>query len=519
MIHIRTSLTVAVAVAILSASNAVSQGTTPYSVVALSGQQAPGSSGTYNQFIQPRLTASGLVMIHSHLTAAPSPGQGIWVGSPGALQLVAVSGAPAPAAGDDVRFKDIDNPVLNDAGQVAFSATLTGTGVTQDNDESLWLRSADGLKLLAREGATAPGASGQPWSGFVDLRFGDYFPAFCGPTLNNTGQVVFQGRLRDHGTGIWLHSSGTVRAIALGSDPAPGAPPGFTYGDFDGSPRLSDSGKLAFEHRHDGFGIWAGSPESLQPIALKGNPAPDAGPATYAWLHSPKLNSSSIVGFSAAIDTDRALYVGPLDSPRLVARTGQPAPGMQDRTFDFFLGGPVVYDSGNFAFEAILNQEPGTKQQSGIWMGSSDALNLIALSGSPAPGLDGVVGNSFSLPQLCDSGHLLFYASLTGLGVTQDNDYSLWLRDPSGNLTLILRTGDPFLLPDHSSRIIKSCAGHDLTRLGDLLLTLNFTDRSSGVFMANIIPEPTTSGFLAAAVLFLSFRRKSAAQPDANTPT
>src|SRR2546428_349988 len=55
----------------------------------------------------------------------------------------------------------LSEPSFNEAGQVAFHGTLSGTGVTTSNDRAVWVGGPVGpLALAAREGQAAPGAGG-----------------------------------------------------------------------------------------------------------------------------------------------------------------------------------------------------------------------------------------------------------------------------------------------------------------------------------------------------------------------
>ena len=88
---------------------------------------------------------------------------------------------------------------FNNAGHVAFSAELTGAGVTEDNDIGIWSDASGSMSLIAREGSTA-----------VDTSGGDYLD-FYGLSLNNAGQTAFRGYLvqgtgdvtADNDRGIW----------------------------------------------------------------------------------------------------------------------------------------------------------------------------------------------------------------------------------------------------------------------------------------------------------------------------
>jgi hypothetical protein len=87
------------------------------------------------------------------------------------IRTVALSGQQAPGAPDGVTFGPDFNsiafgiPVLNDDGQTAFVANLSGNGVDFANDQGIWSEGSGNLALVAREGEQAPGAQiGTYWS-------------------------------------------------------------------------------------------------------------------------------------------------------------------------------------------------------------------------------------------------------------------------------------------------------------------------------------------------------------------
>lgn len=77
--------------------------------------------------------------------------------------LIAREGADAPGTGAPAQqYKGFFDPVSNNQGKVAYVATLQGTGVTAANQTGLWWGSSGTMSLVARTGALAPDAAGQP---------------------------------------------------------------------------------------------------------------------------------------------------------------------------------------------------------------------------------------------------------------------------------------------------------------------------------------------------------------------
>lgn len=86
-----------------------------------------------------------------------SNGVGVWSGTSDGPRLIARKGDPAPGtpAGVSFGWSQVDEfvPTLNDAGQVAFLAALTGPGVSSASDRGIWATGPPGkLELVIREG-------------------------------------------------------------------------------------------------------------------------------------------------------------------------------------------------------------------------------------------------------------------------------------------------------------------------------------------------------------------------------
>lgn len=90
--------------------------------VALGGTAAPGG-GNYSGFVlSPRLNDAGQVAFHSFLTGGTSS-QGVFAGPLGDIRRVAAQGTAAPTGGN---YSEFQNVTLSGSGRVAFTALLTG---------------------------------------------------------------------------------------------------------------------------------------------------------------------------------------------------------------------------------------------------------------------------------------------------------------------------------------------------------------------------------------------------------
>lgn len=124
------------------------------------------------------------------ISSSGGRGSGIWRDS----TLIARAGDAAPGTGPGVNFGPLgfDSPnrplQLNAAGQVAFTATLNGSGVSATNNAGLWRNST----LIARTGDLAPGGNVA-------------FASLLNPQLNAGGVLAFDATLTgSNGSGVYL---------------------------------------------------------------------------------------------------------------------------------------------------------------------------------------------------------------------------------------------------------------------------------------------------------------------------
>jgi hypothetical protein len=96
-------------------------------------------------------------------------------------------------------------------------------------------------------------------------------------------------------------------------------------------------------------------------------------------------------------------------------------------------------------------------------------------------------------------GHVVFYARLAGNGVDQTNDWSLWAASPSGELTLIARTGDAIDINPHpdvddvrvietllENGLIEPFFWNQLNDNGAYTFHARFTDGEAAVLVAEL---------------------------------
>jgi hypothetical protein len=371
---------------------------------------------------------------------------GLWAGPPGAAQLLALDGTPAPGVEPDALFLIFDNfnfqgqdtdYSINSSGQVVLRAALRGSA-TADNNLGLWVGAPGALQLVARKGSAAPDTE----AGTV---FSDISPGTAvglpGPAVNASGQVAFAASLSgpsvnaNNGSGIWAGAPGSLRLVLRGSG-------------FLADPLLNDAGEVAFS---TAAGIWTGAPGATQLLVRFANPAPGLPGVTLQTLSGTlAFNNAGQVAFPAILSgtgvvatNNRSLWSASGGSVNLLARTGTQAPGVNAGVvFSDFPGTitlaagtvPVLNGAGQVAFVAKL-AGPGVTamNDSGIWLATSGNVQLVAREGDPVPGtVDGVTFPSFisTQPALNDKGEIAFLALNT----------TIFVGKP-GALQIVARTG------------------------------------------------------------------------------
>ncbi|MEM1110199.1 MAG: choice-of-anchor tandem repeat NxxGxxAF-containing protein [Planctomycetota bacterium] len=531
-----------------------------FETVVLTGDAAPGTGMgvTYNLFEFPVINEAGQIAFSGFFGGTgvdATNDSGIWVTDvvSGTPSLIAREGSAAPGTGSDVNFNSFNEILLNGAGQAVFRGGLDGTGVDASNDMGIWATDAvSGTPgLVVRKGDAAPGTE-----------TGVRFSSLNTPLFNGAGQAAFTAGLSDTGVngskglGIWVTDavSGTPGLVARSGDAAPGTGPGVSYTSSSSfRPVLNGAGQIAFRSGLTGTGvdtsndsgIWITDAVSGTPglVAREGDAAPGTGSGggvSYSGFNNVVVNDAGQTAFraglaGAGVDTsnDSGIWVTDAVSgtPGLVAREGDAAPGVGPGvspgvSFSGFFN-PVLNGAGQAAFLGFLGGTgvDGTND-SGIWV--TDAVtgtpSLIAREGDAAPGTDpGVSFSAFSNVILNGAGQTLIVADIVGTGVDPINETGIWATDLEGILRLVIRTGDLFDVDDDPmvedmrqvvfASIFADTGNEDGRRSsfndnGQLAFKATFTDGSEGIFVTTI-PEPAAGLVLLSLAGLADVRRRT----------
>lgn len=157
---------------------------------------------------RPLLNNAGQMVFLAGLVGGGVNSSSIWSEVSGNLALVARTRSQAPGTPTGVTFLIIDSSsvVLNDAGQIAFVAFLSGTGVNSMNNSGIWATDRNGdLQLIARAGELLEISPGNlrtisSLSLVGHTGNGDGKPS----GFNNRGQLAFHAKFTDDTAGIFV---------------------------------------------------------------------------------------------------------------------------------------------------------------------------------------------------------------------------------------------------------------------------------------------------------------------------
>lgn len=314
-------------------------------------------------------------------------------------------------------------PVLNDAGDVAFEATL------DDGTEGIFSGPDPGTDTIVDDS----GVFDTP----IDL-----------PSINGEGTVAFRAWLDpddEHFLGL--------RGIFTGDDPdfdtvADEDDPLFAAGL--SSPSIADNGTVAFdaiEGSFGNFGIYTVSATGTQTTI-----ADNAGPFTGTLFASSINDAGTTVAFYADYGSGGGIFTGDDLPDDLVADSSGPY-------FQFDI--PAVNDADTVIFRATLDSGG-----SGIFSGPSSTADRIVGTGGPYAGFSGYSIN--------DEGTVVFAADLDagGLGIFTGTD-------PVAHK--VIRTGDALF---GSTASFVALSRENLNDNGEVAFLYELANGRSGVAIA-----------------------------------
>jgi hypothetical protein len=317
-------------------------------------------------------------------------------------------GNPAPD-GNGMFFSFANDPVLNNAGQVAFRGGIRQTSGGFNDDIGVFLADEENVVQIAREGNSVPDQA------FV-------FDNFQYPVLNENGHVAFQALLRNSGFryGIYRSVGTTLEEVARFDQLRPDGMGIFGY---FGGVGINNPGQLAFlatdpSQSNEGpyLHLYVESNGTLTEIARQGQSAPGANTSfhSFPW-QSFALNDLGDLVFHANVltqgsTTKKGIYLSAGSAIVPIVQEGDAIPngaGTFTELIDWWT--PSLNSHGETVFWARFTD--GGAEHDGLFIGSADGVVEVARDDTPAPDGAGTVGADFSgITEINDAGQFAFTA-------------------------------------------------------------------------------------------------------------
>ena len=370
---LRVGLAVALAAALLVSE---SRGAESPAIrrVAVTGQAVPGG-GTFDRFsveslpIVAPINSKGQVAFFATIVRGRA-NEGFFVASGARIGKLVTDGDRVPGGGVFSGFGRHPVPALNDAGEVAFSASIAGARAV----EGIFVASPGRVRPIALAGAAAPDISSGTFAN-VDA-----------PAINDRGDVAFLAtvrRGRESLEAIYLYSGGKTRKVVAQGDAAPA---GGSFAGF-GPPALNGNGLVVFgavvEGRGVPGGLFVSKGGAIRMLLGAGDDTPDGG--IFAKLSERiAVNDAGTVAFNAILKgapMPGAIYAID-DRVRRIAGLGDAAPG--GGVFSHFSLWPSLSATGAIVFAASI--DGGTAPVAVFVAGRDGAIAKVAAVGDALPG-------------------------------------------------------------------------------------------------------------------------------------
>ena len=491
--------------------------------IALSGTLAPGAQGAmFRSFSSPQINNLGRVAFTAQQIGPgirpPNDGiteRGVWSEGLGSgLELVTRADDIAPGT-DGKIFRRVFLSALNDEGQVVIDGTVIGGS---REDQGLWiLRSRSQLELIVRENDPTPWINGARFS--ETGAFGPYF--------NERGQVIFEQGIRDipetqYESDVLQWSNGSVRPLNIKNGMALEIA-GVSVNRIDHI-SVNEAGYVSFAAYLQGVGVtpdndWAVFVRDLDGgirlIVREGDAPPGSANDQLVKTFAFQNVSTSRLGLAtfladvaplpdmAPTGTNRGIWSERIgDSLELLAKAGDPLAGEPGiKLYPFRL---ATNDSGKVAFFGGLSGQSVTSENDVALLseGFGTGFEIVARSGSPVPGVADAVFQQLDDLDINNSGQLMFWAKVSGPGISAANDDGIWAQNREGIVQLVVREGMEIDVDDGSGVDLRTVSTFNSLGIprsnfndrGQIVFAVNFTDRTSGIFVSNVaaVPEPAS---------------------------
>ena len=506
-----------------------------FKTIALTGDIAPGSGGSgadvpFTFFDRETvINASGEVAFTGHTSSNTDGGDyGVFSTLGGTLNAVAFAQQDAPGSGGsgaEAPFTGFFSVRINDSGDVVF---MGFTSANSDGGQTGIFSTTGGmLDAVAFEQQLAPGSGGSgaevPFRGFSSF-----------PTINASGEVAFQASTfanSDGGdSGVFSTVGGTLHPVAFAQQLAPGSGGSGAEVPFVSflNPSINASGEVAFQAstsaNSDGgdSGVFSTVGGTLHSVAFAQQLAPGSGgggaEVPFISFYSPGINASGEVAFQAFTSAnsdggDSGIFSTVGGSLDAVAFAQQLAPGSggsgAEVPFMAFFGGDFlatgINDTGEVVFVGgtSFNADGGDR---GVFSSVGGSLDAVAFEAQLAPGSGGG-GAEVPFTRLGRTHTINGSGEVAFEGLTSLNEAGGGggiFTNVGGSLQAVVFAGDTIEVAPGDFRTVRTLDLNEYSTSGqptgfndsgELVFFAKFSDDSEGIFVATLVPEPS-SGLL-----------------------
>lgn len=414
------------------------------------------------------------------------------------LNLIALSGQPAPGQPVGVLFKNFDQPRLgavSHGAPLTFLAVLEGPGMTSANNLVVYSTRSGGLVPVYATGAEAPWYTATPFVAFPEI------------SADAAGAISFLGVVAD--TGLPPNSSLEAKHAGVFTETSPGlltplaregeaiaAYPSLVWNNMT-VPQATSGGTLAFWSGLPGM-VWSTRTGSLDAPHAVGDQLPGMSPAeSAAHITTPTQGAGGDLVFHAQrvesdprFPTGTGLWIDRAGTPAALAISGTTAPDGES-TYHQLAPRAAVDAHGNAVFHATLADDAARRHA--LILDAAVSQTLLAVQGDPCPAFAGDVRyhTLSTSPAINDCGTVAFLASLTGADTDASNNSAILTRTTSGSLVSMLREGTP--VPGHSGFVIDSLGDPTLLSSGSIVVMAHAHDQlavNTGREVLLAIPRP-----------------------------
>ncbi len=421
-------------------------------LVAFSGDHAPGTVGDFTgSFTAPVLNNLGQTAFRAR--AEGSGGYGLWTEAGGTLGSLVQHGDTV----DGQEFYSPPyTPLFNDIGTATFWSEFYDYSEAAWSDaDAIWTTRNSQLEIVARnETPATPGASA---GSELHFNWGREI------AMNQSGQVMLHSGLSGGGygstdSGVWISTNGQRQLVAITQQQAPGLLDGVRFDSIVDSV-LNSSGAVAFTSvltgtlvNSDNWGsVWTNRTGPLTMIAREGGRPPSFRRGNeFAGFSTPSINAAGQTAFRAnlrGLDVQESEWVGDglsiwseaSGSLELVVRGGELAPGTSDNFSGFT--NPLLSSNGDVAFYGSTSG--ASSNDTGLWIGNSNNMMLVALEGDSAPGIDEAVFRGFRQDNngptgiegtVINSQGQVAFGAYFGFDANPNSSFGIWAQDESDEL-------------------------------------------------------------------------------------